>query len=78
MTVDISDGDVFYIYNPLFESQYKKLIEKLKAVAHLKPIIIIAESKCDVFDAVFWLNHYHTTALDIDIRKKMKFYKSSL
>ena len=59
------------------ESQYQKLIEKLKAVANLKPITIIAESKCDVFDAVSWLHHYHTIALDVDIRKKMKFYKST-
>ena len=77
-TVDFTDGDVFYLYNPLFESQYKKLLKKLKALAYAKPITIIAESKCDVFDAVPWLENYQIIATEIDIRKKMKFYKSSL
>lgn len=75
-TVDFTNGDVFYLYNPLYESQYVLLLEKLEAVAKQKTIIVIAESKCDVFDAVSWLENYHTIATDIDARKKMKFYKS--
>jgi len=76
--VDFSDGDVFYIFNPLFEALYIKLIEKLRLVALKKQIIIIAESKCDVFDSVTWLSNKKTIDYHIDIRKKMKFYQSTL
>lgn len=74
--VDFSDGDVFYLYNPLHELHYEPMLEKLKAIADTKQIIVIAESKCDVFDAASWLENYHTIDTDIDIRKKMKFYLS--
>ncbi len=77
-TVDFTDGDVFYLYNPLHEFHYESMLEKLKKIAETKQITVIAESKCDVFDAASWLQNYKTIDTDIDIRKKMKFYRSSL
>ena len=74
--VDINDGDIFYIFNPLHEAMYEKLLEKLKSVAAKKSITIVAESKCDVFDKTSWLSNYKTIDYDVDIRKKVKFYRS--
>lgn len=73
--VDVSDGDVFYIFNPLHEDMYARLLGKLKEVAETKDITIIAESKCDVFDKASWLSNYKTIDYDIDVRKKVKFYR---
>ena len=75
---DFSDGDIFYIFNPLYEWVYEKLIEKLRVIALKKTIRIIAESKCDVFDNVPWLSNDKSIYDDIDIRKKLKFYTSTL
>jgi hypothetical protein len=74
LTADLIDGDVFYIYNSLFDFQYGQLLDKLKAIANTKPIKIIAESRVAVFDNQDWLNVYHTH--DLDILRKIKFYIS--
>ncbi|MBL4605933.1 MAG: hypothetical protein JKY02_09820 [Flavobacteriaceae bacterium] len=76
--VDFSDGDVFYIFNPLYEPMYEKLIQKLHSIALVKPITIVAESKCDVFDTISWLSNEKSIYDAIDIRKKLKFYTSIL
>lgn len=74
--MDCSDGDIFYIFNPLHESLYERLIQKLAVIAKNKNITVIAESKCDVFDRVSWLSNYKTLDTNIDVRKKVKFYRS--
>lgn len=72
---DISDGDVFYIYNPLFEFQYPLLMDLLKKAAADKTIIVIAESRCDVFDAQEWLINYYEE--DRDVLRKIRFYTNA-
>jgi hypothetical protein len=74
LQTDLSDGDVFYLYNPLFEFQYGELFVQLKKIAASRPVTIIAESRCDVFDNADWLEHYRTT--DIDIMRRIKYYRS--
>lgn len=76
LETDISDGSVFYIFNSLYDFQYDELIDKLHAVSKTKNIVLIAESRCDVFDAVQWLTHYYT--MDIDIRRNVKYYTSEV
>ncbi len=75
--VDLSDGTAFYIFNPLYEADYPKLIEKLKAVAQEKTIIIISEYRCDVFDKVSWLSNFKTFDNDA-VARQLKFYKSEI
>ena len=74
LETDFSDGDVFYIFNPLFDFQYDELLARLHRISLLKPITIVAESRCDVFDRSDWLEHYRTT--DIDIMRRVKYYQS--
>ena len=74
LTADITDGNIFYIYNSLYDFQYNELFNKLKAIAKTKPIKIIAESRCNVFDNQNWLTVCHT--YDLDILRKIKFYAS--
>lgn len=74
LEADISDGDVFYLYNPLFDFQYLSLLDKLYQISLQKPITVIAESNCDFFDEAGWLKLYH--ASDIDIIRTIKYYRS--
>lgn len=76
-TFDFSDGDVFYLNNPLFETRYNPLVEKLRKIAEQKEITIVAEHRCHIFDDCDWLDNYKKLADNIDIRKKMRFYKST-
>lgn len=71
---DISDGTIFYIYNPLFDFQYAELLDKLYQVSLSRPIVVIAESRCIFFDQAEWLEQYHLK--DIDIIRKIKYYRS--
>jgi hypothetical protein len=75
LETDFSDGDVFYIFNPLFDFQYDILLEQLHDISLRKPVTVVAESRCDVFDRAEWLKHYRTT--DIDILRRVKYYRSS-
>ena len=60
LTSDLSFGDYFYIYNPIFEFQYPLLLNTLHSVALKKKITIISESKsCYYFDSVEWLSEVH-------------------
>jgi SAM-dependent methyltransferase len=75
---DFSDGDAFYVNNPLFGTRYNPLLEKLRKVAEQKEITIIAEQRCHIFDEIDWLENYKKVADRYDIRKKLRFYKSNL
>jgi len=74
LNFDLSDGNIFYIYNPLYGFQYQSLLDTLEKVAANKQIIIVAEAKCDIFDKVNWLENYHS--MNYDVTHKIKFYKS--
>jgi hypothetical protein len=77
-TFDFSDGDIFYVNNPLFETRYDPLLEKLRNVAEEKQITIVAEHRCHIFDNVDWLDNYKKIANRLDVREKIRFYKSNL
>lgn len=74
LKTDISDGTIFYIYNPLFDFQYAELLDKLYQISLNKSIVVIAESRCIYFDQAEWLEEYHLE--DIDIIRKIKYYRS--
>ena len=74
LKTDISDGTVFYLYNPLFDFQSAELLNTLYQISLSKPIIVIAESRCLFFDEADWLEQYHFK--DIDIVRKIKYYRS--
>lgn len=74
LKTDISDGTIFYLYNPLFNFQYEELITKLYHISLTKPITVIAESRCTFFDQASWLEQYHLK--DIDVVRKIKYYRS--
>lgn len=74
LKTDISDGTVFYLYNPLFNFQYAELLDKLYQISLTKPITVIAESRCIFFDQANWLEQYHLK--DIDVIRKIKYYRS--
>ncbi|MDR7209098.1 hypothetical protein [Flavobacterium piscis] len=74
LKADISDGNVFYLYNPLFDFQYAELLNKLYRISLNKPITVIAESRCTFFDEANWLEQYHFK--DIDVVRKIKYYRS--
>lgn len=74
LKTDVSDGDVFYLYNPLFDFQYEELLKKLHQISLTKSIVIIAESRCSFFDEAVWLEQYHHK--DIDVVRKIKYYRS--
>lgn len=74
LKTDISDGNVFYLYNPLFDFQYAELLNKLYQISLSKPITVIAESRCTFFDEANWLEQYHLK--DIDVVRKIKYYRS--
>jgi len=76
LKTDISDGTVFYLYNPLFNFQYAELIQKLYQISLAKPITVIAESRCIFFDEANWLEQYHLK--DIDVVRKIKYYRSKI
>jgi SAM-dependent methyltransferase len=71
---DVSDGNIFYLYNPLFDFQYGELLNKLYHISLIKSIVVIAESRCIYFDQTDWLEQYHVK--DIDIVRKIKYYRS--
>ena len=71
---DFSDGNIFYIFNPLFSSEYSKLLNALKTIAREHEIIIVAESKHDVFDQEDWLQKYYT--INEDVLRNVHFFKS--
>lgn len=75
LKTDISDGNVFYLYNPLFDFQYAELLNKLYQISLSKPITVIAESRCTFFDEANWLEQYHLK--DIDVVRKIKYYRSA-
>ena len=74
LKADVSDGNVFYLYNPLFDFQYGELLNKLYQISLIKSIVVIAESRCVYFDQTDWLEEYHV--IDIDIVRKIKYYRS--
>lgn len=74
LKTDISDGTIFYLYNPLFDFQYAELLDKLYQISLNKPIIVIAESRCVFFDQAGWLEQYYLK--DIDVIRKIKYYRS--
>jgi len=74
LKTNISDGTVFYLYNPLFNFQYKTLLDKLYQISLNKNIVVIAESRCNFFDEAHWLEQYHLK--DIDVIRKIKYYRS--
>ncbi|GIQ58690.1 hypothetical protein Flavo103_18260 [Flavobacterium collinsii] len=74
LKADISDGNVFYLYNSLHDFQYAELLDKLYQVSLKKDIIVIAESHCSSFDEVDWLEQYYLK--DIDVIRKIKYYCS--
>ncbi|OAZ03217.1 methyltransferase domain-containing protein [Flavobacterium succinicans] len=74
LKADVSDGNIFYLYNPLFDFQYGELLNKLYQISLIKSIVVIAESRCIYFDQTDWLKQYHE--IDIDIVRKIKFYRS--
>ncbi|WP_202703324.1 hypothetical protein [Flavobacterium sp. UGB4466] len=74
LKTDISDGNVFYLYNPLYDFQYAELLDKLYRISLHKNIIVIAESSCIFFDEADWLEQYHFK--DIDVLRKIKYYRS--
>ena len=76
LKTDISDGTVFYLYNPLFNFQYAELLNKLHQISLAKPITVIAESRCIFFDEANWLEQYHLK--DIDVVRKIKYYRSKI
>lgn len=74
LKTDISDGNVFYLYNPLYDFQYAALLDKLHQISLEKTIVVIAESRCVFFDKANWLEQYHFE--DIDVIRKIKYYRS--
>lgn len=76
LKTDISDGNIFYLYNPLFDFQYDELLKELHRISLSKPIIVIAESRCVFFDEAQWLEQYHLR--DIDVIRKIKYYRSKV
>lgn len=74
LKTNISDGTIFYLYNPLYDFQYAELLNKLHQISLHKPIIVIAESRCNFFDEAEWLEQYHLK--DIDVVRKIKYYRS--
>ncbi|MCD0470956.1 tRNA (guanine-N(7)-)-methyltransferase [Flavobacterium sp. JAS] len=74
LKTDVSDGNVFYLYNPLYDFQYTALLDKLYQISLNKTIIVIAESRCIFFDEAQWLEQYHFK--DIDVIRKIKYYRS--
>jgi SAM-dependent methyltransferase len=74
LKADISDGTIFYLYNPLFDFQYAALLKTLYNISLSKPITVIAESRCIFFDETDWLEQYHYK--DIDVVRKIKYYRS--
>lgn len=76
LKTDISDGNIFYLYNPLFDFQYDELLKELRRISLSKPIIVIAESRCVFFDEAQWLEQYHLR--DIDVIRKIKYYRSKV
>lgn len=74
LKTDVSDGTIFYLYNPLYDFQYAELLNKLHQISLHKPIIVIAESRCNFFDEADWLEQYHLK--DIDVVRKIKYYRS--
>ncbi|CAM2791056.1 Histone methylation protein DOT1 [Flavobacterium succinicans] len=74
LKADVSDGNIFYLYNPLFDFQYGELLNKLYQISLIKSIVVIAESRCVYFDQTDWLEEYHV--IDIDIVRKIKYYRS--
>jgi Histone methylation protein DOT1 len=75
LIADISDGNVFYLYNPLFDFQYEALLNKLYQISLKKNITVIAESRCIFFDEAGWLEQYDLK--DIDVVRKIKYYRST-
>jgi len=49
-------------------------LDKLHQISLHKPIIVIAESRCNFFDEAEWLEQYHLK--DIDVVRKIKYYRS--
>ncbi|WP_264531401.1 hypothetical protein [Flavobacterium sp. N502540] len=74
LKADISDGNVFYLYNSLYDFQYAELLDKLYHISLHKNIIVIAESNCSFFDEADWLEQYYFK--DIDVLRKIKYYRS--
>lgn len=75
LKTNISDGTIFYLYNPLYDFQYAELLDKLYQISLHKPITVIAESRCNFFDEAKWLEQYHLK--DIDVVRKIKYYRSA-
>lgn len=71
---DFSDGTIFYIYNPLFEDIYPKLINRLHEIHLERSITIIAESRCTIFDNTEWLEKYDEVF--VDVVRRIHFYRS--
>lgn len=74
LKADISDGTIFYLYNPLFDFQYAEILNTLYQISLSKSIVVIAESRCLFFDEADWLEQYHFK--DIDVVRKIKYYRS--
>jgi len=74
LKADVSDGNIFYLYNPLFDFQYAELLKKLHQISLTKSIVVIAESRCSYFDEASWLEQYHEK--DIDVVRKIKYYRT--
>ncbi len=74
LKTNISEGTIFYLYNPLYDFQYAELLDKLYQISLHKPITVIAESRCNFFDEAEWLEQYHLK--DIDVVRKIKYYRS--
>ena len=74
LKADVSDGNIFYLYNPLFDFQYAELLKKLHQISLTKSIVVIAESRCSFFDEAIWLEQYHEK--DIDVVRKIKYYRT--
>ncbi|BDD06836.1 class I SAM-dependent methyltransferase [Aureibacter tunicatorum] len=71
---DISDGNIFYIYNSLYSDLYTELVKKLKAIASQKVITIIAESSSKFFDKESWL--IEQCEFELSPISSLKIYKS--
>ena len=72
---NLTSGNYFYLFNPLFDFQYPSLISKLKEVSAQKEITIISEAKSSLyFDAVDWLDETHRVRKNFLVNAKV--YKS--
>lgn len=70
LDVDFSNGNQFFIFNPIYDFQYTHLLEKLEAINH--PIIAITESKAclhfdrsDSFDLIEEIASDHFSSLRV-------------